>query len=84
MKPAVFLDRDGTIRGEVCRVHHIDRCVDLRAAYAVGAGGVLVLSGCGKGEHLSLRDRRSRQPDHVAEDLAHAVDWILSQPGAPP
>jgi len=56
-----------------------DRYQDLAMAFGVGAGGVLVLSGYGKGEHLYLRDTWPRQPDYVAPDLLEAVDWILRQ-----
>ena len=80
MKAAVFLDRDGTVSEEVGYVNHID----LDTGFAVGARGVLVLSGYGKGEYLYLRSGWPRQPDHVAENLAHAVDWILSRPGEVP
>jgi len=57
-----------------------DKYTDLQMAFAVGAKAVLVLSGYGKGE-LEYRGRSwSRMPDHVAANLAEAVDWIMLQP----
>ena len=61
-----------------------DRYLDLDTGFGVGARGVLVLTGYGKGEYAYRRDGWPRPPDHVAENLDRAVDWILSQPGARP
>lgn len=55
-----------------------DRYLDLQTGFRVGARGVLVLSGYGKGEYLYLKDQWPRPPDHVAENLSTAVDWVLS------
>jgi len=52
-----------------------DRAGDMGAAHAVGAGGVLVLTGNGR--------RAEVEPEHraiVAENLMEAVSWILRQP----
>lgn len=54
-----------------------DKPSDLVAAHAVGARGVLVLTGYGRGEWEYRRDRLPVVPDHVAEDLLGAVEWIL-------
>ena len=54
-----------------------DRYLDLKTAFRARAKAILVKSGYGKGEHLYLRDTWDRQPDHVAEDLSDAVDFIL-------
>jgi histidinol-phosphate phosphatase family protein len=50
-----------------------DRASDIRLGENVGARTVLVLTGIGReaSEDPELR------PDHVAPDLAEAVDWIL-------
>ena len=54
-----------------------DRYRDLETGFAVEARGVMVLSGYGKGEYLYDRGKWPRMPDHIADDLTNAVDWIL-------
>ncbi len=56
-----------------------DRYQDLRMGFEVGARTVLVMSGYGKGEYLYQRDTWPQQPDHTAETLREAVDWILDR-----
>ncbi len=55
-----------------------DRYLDLETGFLVGARGVLVLSGYGKGEFLYQAAEWPRPPDHVATDLAEAAEWILA------
>ncbi len=59
-----------------------DRYIDLETGFRVGARGVLVLSGYGKGEYEYLRDQWPRPPDHVAGNLADAVEYVLPLIGA--
>jgi D-glycero-D-manno-heptose 1,7-bisphosphate phosphatase len=59
-----------------------DRGADLEFAQRVGAKGILVLTGYGKGEWEYCRDQWEVKPDHVASDLYGAVLWILSREGA--
>ncbi|HEV2288477.1 MAG TPA: HAD family hydrolase [Candidatus Acidoferrales bacterium] len=54
-----------------------DRYDDILMAHSVGSSGVLVLSGYGRGEYQWKKDGWLRQPDHVVENLAEAVDIIL-------
>ena len=54
-----------------------DKLSDLVAARAVGAQAVLVLTGYGLGEWEYRRDAFPVPPDHVAEDLLDAVDWVI-------
>jgi D-glycero-D-manno-heptose 1,7-bisphosphate phosphatase len=56
-----------------------DRGIDIEFAQKIGARGILVLTGYGRGEWEYLRDRWRVRPDHVAENLYEAVQWILSQ-----
>jgi D-glycero-D-manno-heptose 1,7-bisphosphate phosphatase len=60
-----------------------DKLSDVSAGHAVGAAGVLVLTGYGRGEWEYQRpDRTVRpdvKPDHVAEDLLDAVEWALAR-----
>jgi D-glycero-D-manno-heptose 1,7-bisphosphate phosphatase len=56
-----------------------DRGNDLEFAHRIGAKGVLVLTGYGKGEWAYSQDQWKVKPDHVAQDLYEAVQWILRQ-----
>jgi D-glycero-D-manno-heptose 1,7-bisphosphate phosphatase len=59
-----------------------DRYRDIEAGHAAGARSVMVMTGFGRGEYETVRQRWPRQPDHVAEDLLEAVKWILGIDGA--
>lgn len=54
-----------------------DRWSDLKAAAAVRAKGVLVLTGYGRGDYEYIGPGQQVQPAYVAEDLYAAVQWIL-------
>jgi D-glycero-D-manno-heptose 1,7-bisphosphate phosphatase len=54
-----------------------DRWSDIKTAANCGAQSVLVRTGYGRGDELYIGPQQVIQPDHVAEDLAEAVDWIL-------
>ena len=54
-----------------------DKASDLEPARRVGARGVLVLTGYGRGEWEYRRERFTVHPDHVAADLLDAVEWVL-------
>ena len=56
-----------------------DKYSDVRLAHAVGAAGVLVLTGYGRGEYEYERETWPREPEHVAETLLDAVRWILDR-----
>ena len=56
-----------------------DKGSDLVAARAVGARSVLVLTGYGLGEWEYRRSALPVQPDHVAEDLLGAADWVIKE-----
>lgn len=58
-----------------------DRGNDIEFGHQVGAKGILVLTGYGKGEWEYYRNRWMVLPDHVAHDLYEAVQWILRQEG---
>ena len=55
-----------------------DKYSDVQLAHAVGASGVLVLTGYGRGEYEYERAKWAREPEHVAETLLDAVEWALS------
>lgn len=58
-----------------------DKYSDVRLAHEAGARAVLVRTGYGRGEWEYDRATWPRQPEHVAETLEDAVDWILDQAG---
>jgi len=56
-----------------------DRFSDLKTAAAVGAKGVMVLTGYGRGELEYIAPQQEIRPDFIAEDLAAAAEWILAR-----
>jgi D-glycero-D-manno-heptose 1,7-bisphosphate phosphatase len=54
-----------------------DRYDDIRMGHDAGCRTFLVLSGYGRGEYEWHRHEWPRQPDHVVENLAEAVDILL-------
>ncbi|HEY8459765.1 MAG TPA: HAD family hydrolase [Blastocatellia bacterium] len=54
-----------------------DRYRDVQTGHAVGARGVMLMTGLGREEYEADRESWPRQPDHVAENLLEAVKWIL-------
>ena len=58
-----------------------DKNSDVRLAHEAGARAVLVRTGYGRGEWEYDRATWPRQPEHVAETLEDAVEWILDEAG---
>jgi D-glycero-D-manno-heptose 1,7-bisphosphate phosphatase len=56
-----------------------DRYHDVGMAHAVGAQGVLVLTGHGKSEVAAQPARISDLPDFIAKDVLDAALWIIGQ-----
>jgi len=56
-----------------------DKVRDLKAGWALGTRSILVLSGYGASELNKIMKNQRDKPDHVAQDLAEAADWILDQ-----
>jgi len=56
-----------------------DGIVDIGAARAAGVVPVMVLTGYGRGHFEHRRSTWKEQPEHVAEDLLDAVEWILER-----
>ena len=54
-----------------------DRRSDVELGHAAGGQSILVRSGYGEGEFAWHVAKWQRQPDHIALDLAEAVEWIL-------
>jgi D-glycero-D-manno-heptose 1,7-bisphosphate phosphatase len=55
-----------------------DRYLDVDVAYAAGARSVLVMTGNGRAEHQTYKDR-PQQPHFVADNLLTAVESIVSE-----
>jgi D-glycero-D-manno-heptose 1,7-bisphosphate phosphatase len=53
-----------------------DRYLDIELAHRTGLKGVMVKTGYGRGELSYVLPGKSREPDYVARDLLHAVQWI--------
>lgn len=56
-----------------------DKITDPITGMRVGAKGIMVLTGYGKGEYIYQRNQWQELPDFIAPDLNGAVDWILAQ-----
>jgi len=56
-----------------------DGVVDVGAGHGAGTTTILVLTGYGRGHFEHRRSRWTVEPDHIAEDLPAAVEWILSR-----
>ncbi len=56
-----------------------DGVVDVAAGRAAGVTSILVLTGYGRGHLEHRKSRWTVQPDHIAEDLSAAADWILQR-----
>ena len=59
-----------------------DRYNDLHLAAKVGAKGILVLTGYGRGELENYQGERLVEPDYIAADLLDAAAWILKDVAA--
>ena len=55
-----------------------DSARDVELARQVGAKGLLVMTGPSGAEALADLMARDLSPDHVAEDLSQAVEWIIA------
>ncbi|MBI4748053.1 MAG: HAD family hydrolase [Acidobacteria bacterium] len=55
-----------------------DKYSDVELAHRVGAKGILVLTGYGRGEYEYQRQSWPRDPDFIAEHVLEAVEWILA------
>jgi D-glycero-D-manno-heptose 1,7-bisphosphate phosphatase len=55
-----------------------DKYSDVQMARGVGAKGILVLTGYGRGELEYQRAAWDGEPDFIAEDLVEAVAWAIA------
>jgi len=81
-KPGLFVRAAADLGVDLAGSYVVgDRWSDLKAAATVGAKGVLVLTGYGRGDYEYIGPGQAIQPTHVAEDLYEAVEWILRDMG---
>jgi D-glycero-D-manno-heptose 1,7-bisphosphate phosphatase len=77
-KPGLFLQAAAALDLDLAHSYVVgDRWSDLKAAAAVQAKGILVLTGYGRGDHDYIGPGQKVQPTYVAEDLYAAVQWIV-------
>jgi len=56
-----------------------DRIIDVEFGHKIGAKGILVLTGYGKGELTYCDGQWREKPDFIARDLYDAARWIIAQ-----
>ena len=56
-----------------------DRCTDIELAERADIKGVLVKTGYGLGDMEHIFPQRPLQPAFIADDLGHAVRWIIGR-----
>ena len=61
-----------------------DRCDDIELAERARMKGILVKTGYGLGEIDHVLPFRAVKPAHIADDLFHAVQWIIDEERASP
>jgi len=77
-KPGMLLQAGRELNIDLSRSYVIgDRYLDVEMARAVGALGILVLTGDGRNE-METRQGDGIQPDYIAENLLSAVEAILN------
>lgn len=56
-----------------------DKLIDIEMAQRAGARGILVKTGYGIKELEKLKANSETVPDHIAEDLLNAVEWLKKE-----
>jgi D-glycero-D-manno-heptose 1,7-bisphosphate phosphatase len=56
-----------------------DRCMDMELAHRSNLKGILVTTGYGLGDIEYVLPQSPFKPLHIAEDLLHAVRWIIEK-----
>lgn len=79
-KPGMMLQAKEKFGLDLTKCYVIgDKYSDVEYAHQVGAKGILVLTGYGKGAYEFEKEQWSKGPDFVASDLYDAVEWIARQ-----
>lgn len=81
-KPGMMLAAKKKFGLDLSRCYVIgDKYSDVEYAHQVGAKGILVLTGYGKGAWEYEKDSWTKKPDYIAVDLYDAAEWIIKQQG---
>ena len=56
-----------------------DRYIEIELAHQLNLKGIMVETGYGLGEMDYILPDKPSRPDHIAQDLLHAVEWILGE-----
>ncbi len=79
-RPGMLLRARDEVGIDLARSYVVgDSMRDIEAGHRVGATTVLVMTGYGRGELEYRSDGWKHHPDHIAEDLMDAVEWILAR-----
>lgn len=78
-KPGLLLQAAAELELDLARSYLVgDRFNDLETAARVGAKGILVLTGYGRGELENYQGERRVTPAYIAADLLAAARWIVA------
>lgn len=78
-KPGLLLQAAAELDLDLRRSYFVgDRFNDLETAARVGAKGILVLTGYGRGELENYQGEKKVAPVFIAADLPEAVAWIIT------
>ena len=78
-RPGLLLQAARELNLDLPRSYMVgDRWNDLRCGAAVGMKNILVRTGYGRGEELYIGPHETLRPDHIADDLSGAADWIAA------
>jgi D-glycero-D-manno-heptose 1,7-bisphosphate phosphatase len=82
-QPGLLLQAAAALDLDLPRSYMVgDRFNDLQVAAKVGAKGILVLTGYGRGEVENYQGERLVEPDYIAADLLDAAAWIIKDVAA--
>lgn len=81
-KPGLLVQAAADLNLDLARSYLVgDRFNDLETAARVGAKGILVLTGYGRGELENYQGERRVTPNFIATDLLEAAAWIIADLG---
>lgn len=82
-RPGLLHQAAGDLHLDLGRSYVVgDRYNDIVLAANVGAKGILVLTGYGRGELENYQGERLAEPDYIAPDLLDAAAWIIKDVAA--
>jgi len=83
-EPGMLLDAAEKLGIDLTRSYVVgDKISDIKLGPATGAKTALVRTGFGAGEEAKIREGKANPPDHIADGIGQAVDWILEDSRLP-